>query len=180
MEEMDGIKTAEKIRLVSDKVYIVFVTAYITYALEGYKVNAVRYLLKEEENLTNALKECLDTIVARMNYKEVMCEFDFSNKKKLIPADSILYVESRLHKVIFFVMEDVITEYSKYDKLDAVEESLKQYGFCRTHQSFLVNMKYAKGVERYKMSLITGTQISISKKYYKSVENEYIKQQGDI
>ena len=180
MEEMDGIKVAGRIRKMSDDIYIVFVTAYITYSLEGYKVGAVRYLLKEDASLESALKECLDAITARMDYKEAVCGFDFQNGKKSIPIDSILYVESRLHKVIFFVLEDEVREYSRYDRLDAVELELRQYGFCRVHQSFLVNMKYARGVERYKMSLKNGTEISISKKYYKAVEMEYIRQQGEI
>lgn len=180
MEEMDGIEAAGRIRQMSDDIYIVFVTAYITYALEGYKVGAVRYLLKEDGSLESALNECLDTIADRMNVKEALCEFNLGDKKKSIPADSILYVESRLHKVIFFVMENGLKEYSRYDRLDAVETELQQYGFCRVHQSFLVNMKYARGVERYQMSLENGTKISISKKYYKCVEEEYIRRQGEI
>lgn len=180
MEEMDGIETAGKIRELSDTVFIVFVTAYITYALEGYKVGAVRYLLKEDASLENALKECLDTITGKMNDEKAVCEIDFQNGKKRIPADAVLYVESRLHKVVFFVMENGVKEYSRYDRLDAVEKELRQYGFCRVHQSFLVNMKYADSVERYKVSLENGTEISISKKYYKAVEKEYIRRRGEI
>lgn len=180
MEEMDGIEVAGTIREMSDDIYIVFVTAYITYSLEGYKVRAMRYLLKEDAGFENVMRECLDAIAARMNYRETVCEFDYQNGKKSIPVDSILYVESRLHKVIFFIMEDGVKEYSRYDRLDAVELELRQYGFCRVHQSFLVNMKYAGGVERYKISLKNGTEISISKKYYKDVEMEYIRQRGEI
>ncbi len=180
MEEVDGIQTAEGIRRLSGTVCIVFVTAYITYALEGYKVGAVRYLLKEEGNLENALKECLDTIAERLNTEETVCEFDFQGGKKRIPADAILYVESRLHRVLFFVMEDGIKEYSRYDRLDEVEKELRQYGFCRVHQSFLVNMKYVNGVERYKVTMENGTEVSVSKKYYKDVEKEYIRRQGEI
>lgn len=180
MEEMDGLETAEGIRQLSKTVYIVFVTAYITYALDGYKVGAVRYLLKEESSLENALRECLDTITEHMKEEEAVCEFEFQNGKKEVPVDAVLYVESRLHKVIFFIMEDGVKEYARYDRLDAVEEELQPYGFCRVHQSFLVNMKYAKGVERYKVSLENGTDISISKKYYKGVEKEYIRRQGEI
>lgn len=180
MEEMDGLQTAERIRKLSETVYIVFVTAYITYALEGYKVGAVRYLLKEEGSLESALKECLDTITECMNEEEAVYEFDSQNGKKRIPTDAILYVESRLHKVIFFIMEDRVKEYSRYDRLDAVEKELRQYGFYRVHQSFLVNMKYVRGVERYKVSLVNGTEVSISKKYYKDVEKEYIRRQGEI
>lgn len=180
MEEMDGIQTAERIRKLSNKVYIVFVTAYITYALEGYKVGAARYLLKEEAGLENALKECLDTITEHMKEEEAVCEFEFQNGRKRIPMDAVLYVESRLHRVIYFVMENGIKEYSRYDRLDEVEKELRQYGFFRVHQSFLVNMKYAKDVERYKVSLENGTEVSISKKYYKAVEKEYIRRQGEI
>lgn len=184
MEEMDGLETAEKIRRLSAEVYIVFVTAYITYALDGYKVGAVRYLLKEDGSLENSLKECLDTITDRMNEEGAVCEFEFQNGKKRVLADAILYVESRLHKVIFFIMENEVKAYSRYDRLDEVEKKLQQYGFshnfCRVHQSFLVNMKYAKDVERYKVTLENGTEISISKKYYKDVEKEYIRRQGEI
>lgn len=180
MEEMDGLETAGKLRELSATVCIVFVTAYITYALDGYKVGAVRYLLKEEESLESALKECLDTITDRMNEDNAVCEFDFQNGKKSIPADAILYAESRLHKVLFFVMEDEVREYSRYDRLNDVEKELRQYGFRRVHQSFLVNMKYARGVERYRVSLENGTEISISKKYYKDVEKEYIRMRGEI
>ncbi len=180
MEEMDGLQTAARIRGLSETVCIVFVTAYITYALEGYKVGAVRYLLKEEGSLKNALQECLDTITDRLHKEEAVCEFEFQSGKKRIPTDAVLYVESRLHKVLFFVMEDSVKEYSRYDRLDEVEKKLRQYGFCRVHQSFLVNMKYAKSVERYNIVLKNGTEVSISKKYYKDVEREYIRRQGEI
>lgn len=180
MEEMDGMETAERIRALSDDVYIVFVTAYISYAPQGYKVGAVRYLLKEDAGLERALNECLDTILEKMGYRNMMYELDFQNGRKKIPTDSILYVESRLHKVIFFVREDGIKEYSRYDRLDVVERKLRQYGFCRVHQSFLVNMKYAKNVVRYTLSLAGGAEINISKRYYKNVEAEYIRRQGDI
>ncbi len=180
MEEIDGLQTAEKLREMSAKVQIVFVTAYITYALEGYKVGAVRYLLKEDESLESSLKECMDTLTDRMAYQQMTYRFDGPDGKRDIPLDSILYVESRLHKVLFFVREDGVKEYSRYDKLAAVETELGRYGFCRTHQSFLVNMKHVTGVERYQVTLENGAEINISKKYYKKVEAEYIRQQGEM
>lgn len=180
MEEIDGMETARRIRQMSDAVYIVFVTAYITYAIEGYKVDAVRYLLKEDSGIENALQECLDAIVERMDYDKMTYRLEVCGGKKNIFAHSVLYVESRLHKVIFWVMEDGVREYSMYNKLDTVELELQQYGFCRTHQSFLVNMKYATGVERYKVTLKNEIEVGISKKYYKSVELEFIRRQGEI
>lgn len=180
MKEMDGIETARAIRKLSPDTYIIFVTAYITYALDGYKVSAIRYLLKEDDNLEMAMQECFDTIIEKMNYKEVRRTFEFQNGKKDLIVDKILYVESRLHKVIFFVMDNGVAEYYMYDKLDTIEDILSEFGFYRIHQSFLVNMKYVKNIERFKLFLLNGTELSISKKYYKGIEAKYVKSKGDI
>lgn len=180
MKGLNGIETAEAIRLLTPDTYIVFVTAYITYSPKGYMVNAIRYILKEDNNLENAVAECLDTIIDIMNYREIKCTFESQNRKLVLKVDRILYVESRLHKVIFFVMEESLVKYYIYDKLDTVSDMLKQFGFQRTHQSFLVNMKYVKNIERYKAILLNGMEISISKRYYKEIEEQYIKLRGDI
>lgn len=63
MDEIDGIMTAHKIREYSMDIYIVFVTAYVKYSLEGYKVDATRYLLKNTINFDESIYECMDTIL---------------------------------------------------------------------------------------------------------------------
>ena len=180
MEELDGMETAKAIRQASPDVSIVFVTAYITWAPEGYKVGAVRYLLKEQRGLEGTLYECLDAVTDGMRRRQAKYEVDFPQGKRHILLDSVLYVESRLHRVLFYVMEDRIREYYKYGRLDVVEQELRQYGFIRVHQSFLVNLKYVKNVQRYTVSLKDGLSVNISKRYYKDVEKEYIRKQGEL
>ena len=60
MEKLDGMQTARQIRAFHSDTSIVFVTAFIDYALEGYKVNAVRYILKD--TLDGAVAECMDAM----------------------------------------------------------------------------------------------------------------------
>ena len=60
MMELNGIETARKLRELSDEAYVIFVTAFINYTLEGYKVNAFRYLLKDADNFKESLEECMD------------------------------------------------------------------------------------------------------------------------
>ena len=55
MDKVDGIMAAQKIREVSREVFIVFVTAYIKYSLEGYRLGAIRYLLKGTENFRSTV-----------------------------------------------------------------------------------------------------------------------------
>ena len=77
MEKVDGIKTAEMIRKVSREVFIVFVTAYVDYSLEGYRLDVVRYLLKGNVNFQSKVNECMDAIIDKMNYSVTKREFDF-------------------------------------------------------------------------------------------------------
>ncbi len=60
MNEMDGIETAMRIRRFYSSTYIIFVTAFIDYALEGYKVNAVRYIMKN--TLEISVRESMDAV----------------------------------------------------------------------------------------------------------------------
>lgn len=107
-------------------------------------------------------------------------EINLPNGRKSIPIDNLLYVESRLHKVFFFIMEDGIREYNKYGRLDQISQELEPYGFFRIHQSYLVNIRYVKNVERYTASMENGITLSISKRYYKDIERAYIRMKGEL
>lgn len=85
MEKVDGIKTAEMIRKVSREVFIVFVTAYVDYSLEGYRLDVVRYLLKGNVNFQSKVNECMDAIIDKMNYSVTKREFDFKEGRKEYP-----------------------------------------------------------------------------------------------
>jgi DNA-binding LytR/AlgR family response regulator len=178
MEEIDGIETAREIRKITKNTYIVFVTAFITYALEGYKVDAVRYLLKDDECLEKAVNECLETIVYKMNYEEHKTTFAFQEGEKTIRIEDIVYIESNLHKLIFHMSGNI--KYTMYAKLDELSDSLRETGFCRIHKSYLVNFRYVENVERYKAELIDGRSLAISKAKYLETKNEFVSFRGEI
>ena len=83
MEKIDGIKTAEMIRKVSREVFIVFVTAYVDYSLEGYRLDVVRYLLKGNANFQSKVNECMDAIINKMNYSVTKRKFDFKEGRNI-------------------------------------------------------------------------------------------------
>lgn len=69
LNEMNVVMTAKSIRNVSKDIFIVFVAECADYALEGYKVDAIRYLLKNDTDFQSTIDECLDAIIDEMNYK---------------------------------------------------------------------------------------------------------------
>lgn len=116
MGGMDGVATAKKIRSVSKEIFIVFVTAYYDYTLEGYKVDAIRYLIKDCNNnkFQNTVNECMDCIIEKMNYMIAKERFGFREGIKEISLERIIYVESNLHKLSFHVMEEELKVYTLY------------------------------------------------------------------
>ena len=72
MEELNGIETAKRLRVLCKDTFVVFVTAYINYTLEGYKVEAIRYILKNSANLQDSVEECMDTILEKCS---ILLEF---------------------------------------------------------------------------------------------------------
>ena len=166
MEGMDGIEAAGKIRALSKEVFIVFVTAYISYSLEGYRLNAVRYLLKGDLNFFGIVQECMEAMIERLNYAVVKKEFAFREGRKEVALERLLYVESRLHKLEFHVMEDAMKVYTMYETLDKVQDMLGDDGFVRIHQSYLVNLRHISSVLRYKAVLTDKTELAVPKARY--------------
>ena len=159
MEELDGLETARQIRQFSTDTYLVFVTAFMNYALEGYKVKAVRFLLKEKEKLEFSLQECLDAVLRELDQRIWRHEFEFLEGTLVLGIEELLYVESHLHKLLFYIKGKQELRCSMYEKLDTIEMLLKHQDFCRIHQSYLVNLRYIKKMERYQAELYNGTVI---------------------
>ena len=92
MPSMDGITLAKKLRERSGSVYIVFLTGHVEYALEGYEVNALRYLTKpvKEDKLREVLRFVMDKSTSK---RQLMIKED--GEEKLINVSDIVYLEAQ-------------------------------------------------------------------------------------
>lgn len=173
MEKTDGLMTAKKIKDIYPELPIVLVTAFLNYVLEGYKVKASRFLVKDDLEIT--LPECLHEIVEELRNKKQKVTFAFVEGNVELEAQKIIYVETERHKNIFHTTD---VTYGLYRKLDEIETELAPYGFLRVHQSFLVNMRYVEKISSYVLRLITGTEISVPKSRYPDVKKKYAAYKG--
>ena len=182
MKEMDGIKTAEDLRKYSDGTFLVFVTGFIEYSLAGYKVDAIRYIIKDETTIESDIIEALNVILEKMGRSVHELVYDFvEQREKKVNIDNIVYIENSLHRACFHLIEnDSEKEYAVYKKLNDIEQEIKEEKFVRIHQSFIVNMDYVCDVKRYYAKLVNGNELPVSKQRYKSVVWEYIKQKGEV
>lgn len=178
MVELNGLETAYKIREHRSDTYIIFVTGFFNYALEGYKVDAFRYIMKD--TLEISIVECLNAIFKKLKIQMDKMEFKFIEKKRSVYIDEIVYIESRKHKLTFYIMELGLVEYGMYSKLDDIEAQLKEYKFLRIHKSYLVNMKHIIKINSYKITLASGQELSIPKLRYQAVKETFALYKGEL
>lgn len=181
MEGLNGLETAKEIRRLLQKTYLVFVTVHISYALAGYEVKAIRYLIKDSGNFDMAMQECMDAIICEMDYTERKQTFKFREGKKELDLENIMYIESAVHKLHFRVLQDAVpVTFTMNGKLNTIEALLQNSYFCRIHQSTLVNLKYVNRVERYKVEMRNGIRLNIVKDKYPAVHKAFLQYIGRI
>lgn len=159
MKPLNGIETAKEIRKYDVSMPILIVTSTREYALDGYLVNAWRYLTKplDENNFLGEIRLLLDYVrKANENY------FLIDNYKGIVKLrlDDILYFDSDLHTITAHTLNQ---EYAFRGVLNAVEEEYGKYGFYRVHRSFLVNLRHIQKIAKQTVTLVNGQECPIGK-----------------
>ena len=176
MPDINGFELAKDIKDKNSNIYIVFVTSFLNYAIQGYRFDALRFILKSEIN--NLMPECIETIIRLMkiDYHEV--EYDYIGGKQKIITNQLMYIESNKHKLTFNFCDKDKT-LGLYKKLDEVEEDLKCYGFLRIHKSYLVNVIFIKKLFNYGVVLTDGRELPVPRERIKQVKEKYFEMRGN-
>lgn len=179
MEEIDGLETARELRKLCKETFVIFVTAFINYTLEGYKVDAIRYLLKTGEQFEQSVYEALDAVFQKMKYTPNIKKFNFQEGNKNIALEKILYIESVLHKLTFYVLEEEVISYTMYETLNNVTGMFNK-DFVRIHQSFLVNLRFVRKIDGNDLLLSNDISLPIARSKLKEVRNRVAMFKGEI
>ncbi|APY11922.1 DNA-binding response regulator [Seonamhaeicola sp. S2-3] len=167
--QMPELKGTDFAKLINSKTKIIFTTAYSEYALEGYDLNALDYLLKpitferflqavnkfKKEETTTAVIE--DSITVKSGY-------DLHKLK----YNDILYVESDNEYVVFYTNEKKIMS---HQTLKSLEEKLPASLFLRVHRSYIVNKQKVSALKGRDL-LISEVKIPVSDSYYDTVKTK--------
>lgn len=179
MEEIDGLETAKELRKMCKDTYVIFVTAFINYTLEGYKVDAIRYLLKTGENFEQSVYEALNAVFQKMRYTPIIRKFCFQEGNKNIALEKILYIESVLHKLTFHIFEEDIISYTMYDTLNNIAGMFNK-DFVRIHQSYLINLRFVRKIDGRDLILSNDISLPIARSKLKEVRNRVAIYKGEI
>lgn len=152
MPELSGIEFA---KILPKDTRIIFTTAFPQYAIEGYKVNAIDYLLKpiSYEDFLRSTDKAVDWIAPSQKqdtYRDDRFMFVKSEYKlQRVCLDDILYIEGLKDYVRIHLKngEKVMSLMS----MKKIEDYLPHPEFLRTHRSFIVRMPEVRTIDRFRI-----------------------------
>lgn len=140
----DGMSVAARIRELDQRVVLIFITQMAQYAIRGYEVNALDYVLKPVSYYAFTLKlnKALRVLRERQS-KQIMLQGE--NGLQVLSTDQLYYVEVWGHKLCYHTSLGDFTA-TGARTLQEVEDELGGLGFLRCNQSCLVNFRYVQRI----------------------------------
>ena len=180
MPLLNGMDTARQIRKTDPDVLIIFITCLTQYAIEGYSVRALDYVLKPVQYYAFAAKldQVCEILASRQqNPILVSCR---EGQVKLLP-EQILYVEVQDHTLCYHTSQQLFHT-TGTQSLGKLASALKDSGFVRCHQAYLINLRYVTRYDRSTVFLGSET-LPISRTYYRDFVQallDYCAREGNL
>ncbi|WP_279181148.1 LytR/AlgR family response regulator transcription factor [Prevotella histicola] len=174
MPELSGLEFA---KILPKETKIIFTTAFSQYAVEGYKANALDYLLKpiSYDDFLDASNRALDWFKSIRHAEDAANDrFIFvKSEYKLVKImfDDILYIEGLKDYVKIYLTDDRKPIMSLMN-MKKIEESLPKPEFMRIHRSYIVHMKKIDGIDRFR--IVVGDSILPISDSYKAILQDYL------
>ena len=170
---MPGISGISFAKSINNEIKVIFTTAYRDYAVEGFELKAVDYLLKpiSFERFTKALDTYFDiygNITETNTLRVVVSDFIFvRSDRKMIKIDycSIIYIESYSDYLKIHLENNTIVT---RETITAIEAKLPKQQFLRIHRSYIISINYIESFTNEHI-LINKHTLPISRTYKKNV-----------
>lgn len=168
MAELNGMEVARIVREKAMDLELVFATAYAEYAIEGYAVQALDYLLKpiDLDKITRVLNRYLEEQPEEASYLIV----DIEGQPSRLNLDDIIYAEANVGEII------IVLENQKLEVKMSMSDFEKEIDerFVSTHRSYLVNLQFVSRLLKKDVALSNGETIPLSRRRAKDVQSAFI------
>lgn len=172
MSSLNGIETARKI-LETSCAGIVFTTGSREFAVEGFEIGAVHYLLKPYG--LNDVKSALMRFQERFGMYHGDCD-KICVKPTGVTGEVVIFKKDIMHIESFDKVRCINTVNEKietYETLSKLMDKLGQERFIRPHRSFVVGLEYIKCIDKKMIVMTDNEKIKISRNEYSQVIKRY-------
>lgn len=164
---INGLQAAHELRKIDANVVLMFVTNMAQYAIKGYEVEAVDFVLKPLAYTEFVMKMNRAFRYIRRN-EEKRIEVQTTEGTVYLLLSDIYYIEVIRHYLVYHTS---VGEFRARGTMKSVEESLGVYHFCRSNNCYLINLKYVQAV-RDNLVVVAGENLQMSR----GRKNEFISQ----
>lgn len=145
MNEVNGMNAARSVREIDEHTAIIFVTRLASYAINGYEVNALDFMVKPVEYASFCMKFKKALKYVDLNReKSVRVELP-GGKIRYLVASQIRYIETQNHSLIIHLADEEIKIWSS---LKVIAEQLDASGFEYCNRCYFVNLRYVTAIDK--------------------------------
>ena len=158
MPGIDGMETARRLRKLDENVAIIFITNLVKYAIHGYEVQALDYIVKPVvyESFAARIKKFVDHSRARRKREVVLAS---GATIRRVDANDIYYVIVEGHYLRYRIVSG---DFSVYGSLVQAENALSGAPFVKCNSGILVNLNYVQTIEKDSVQ-VAGDWLPISR-----------------
>lgn len=158
MPYMNGLDVARKLREKDDSVPLIFMTNMAQYAIKGYEVNAIDYVVKPVfyGTFADKLKKALKNNERRADYNFTVVK---KEGKVRLQISDIYYIEVMNHRITYHTVNGTVENTGALSRL---EKELAPHHFCRCNTCYLVNLRFVTGATESEV-YVGGDALAVSR-----------------
>lgn len=164
LPDIDGIEISKRLRKIDKQCILIFITVMKQYAIRGYEVDALDYLIKPVNY--HKLEMKLDKAIELLKIKNDFVLIKV-NKGPVVKVDykDIYYIQSCGHICTFVTKNG---DFETYRTLTSISNDLKNNTFIRISNSYIINIFYVEKIYKYTI-LIKGKEIPVKRSLKKTI-----------
>lgn len=169
MPDKDGFQTLQEYKIINESCISIILTTHSELSNKGYRVDAFRYV--DKTNMKEELKEAFES-AGKLIEGNTRIIFNVVNLGQIqIPVKDIVFIETIKRNIMVHTTED---EYECSDNISDLELELEEYGFYRSHRSYLVNLDKVKTFDKRSIYFAKNKEACLSSRKYKEMKQKYL------
>lgn len=158
LPDINGMDAAMKLRSFDKQAVLIFVTNMAKYALKGYEVDALDFMVKpiNYRNFSLKLKKAISIVNSN---SDIQITISQTTGFVRLSIKDICYIDVLGHKLNYYTNTNI---YSRTGSLTELEKELKKHNFFRCNSCYLVNPKHIVSIKGLSIEMSNGDIITIS------------------
>lgn len=174
MPGRNGLSLARRLRERRDGTQIIFITGLADYALEGYEVDALSYLLKPVRK--EKLFACLDKAAERCKREEPALLLELPGGTGRVRFREICYLESAAHDTLIRCVDREEAIRCRVGIQELEERIFRESdSFFRIHRSYLIHLAYVSRIGRREVRMDTGETLPVARGRWEALNAAWLK-----